>query len=401
MTLLREICVVGGSLAGLRSVQALRNHGYDGRIALIGEEPHLPYDRPPLSKQVLSGEWGPERVALTDEAELKSLDVDARFGAAAIAADIAERTLTLADGSEMRWDGLVVATGATPRTLRVPTPRQGVLTLRTLDDSLALRGYLDGGAAHVVVVGGGFIGLEVASVCRAAQTTVTVVEALPVTLGRVLGDEVGKRCAKWHADHGVSIRTGASVAAFHGGDRLDAVELSDGTVLPADVAVVGVGVDPSVDWLVGSGLCLDGGLICDSTSMAALGVAGVGDVTRWRHHGYRRLVRIEHWTNATQQAEVATANLLSGADAARDYLPTPYFWSDQLGRRLQFAGVREADDELTVIEGNREPEFIALYHKGDVLHGAFAMGAPRDFLRLRRVVNDGGSVIQARTALAR
>lgn len=401
MTGVRDICVVGASLGGLRSVQALRHHGYEGRVTLVGDEPQLPYDRPPLSKQVLSGDWGPERIALTDEAELKDLDVDVRIGAAAVGVELRDHTVSLADGSRLPWDGLVIATGASPRRLPLPTPRAGVLTLRTLDDSLALAAHLRAGAGHVVVIGGGFIGLEVASVCRAAGTSVTVVEALPVPLERALGAEIGNRCAAWHMEHGVRVRTGVAVTAFVGTDQLEAVELGDGTVLPADVAVVGVGVEPSVGWLAGSGLTLDGGLVCDSMSMAAPGVAGVGDVARWRHPGLGRLVRIEHWTNATEQAEVATANLLAGPDGVREYRPTPYFWSDQLGKRLQFAGVREPHHEVSVLPGAKEHEFVALYHSGDVLHGAFALGAARDFLRLRRVVTDGGSVTAALEVLSR
>jgi 3-phenylpropionate/trans-cinnamate dioxygenase ferredoxin reductase subunit len=396
-TEMRDICVVGASLAGLRSVQALRKHGHDGRITLVGAEPQLPYDRPPLSKQVLSGEWQPDRIVLADEADLKALDVDVRLGVAAVGLDLANRTVALAAGPDIRCDGLVVATGASPRTLALDLPGSGVLSLRTLDDCLELRAYLQDANPCIVIVGGGFIGLEVAAVCRSAGAEVVVVEALAQPLARVLGEDIGRACARWHEEHGVRIRTGVAVRAFLGRDRLTAVELTDGRILPADVAVVGVGVEPAV----GSGLTLDHGVVCNTASVAAPGVVAVGDVARFHHRGHGRAMRIEHWTNASEQAEVATHNLLAGADHAKDYVPTPYFWSDQFGKRLQFVGIRDPDDEVIVNRVGGAPDFTALFCRGDVLHGALAFGSPREFLRLRRIVTDGGTAAAARAVLAR
>ena len=268
------VVVVGASLAGLRAVEELRHRGFDGPITVVGAEPHLPYDRPPLSKQLLAGEWGLDRVALTvpTPGGLDGLGVDWRLGTRAVGLDTARRRVALEGGEELPYDGLVIATGATPRRLPGTDGLAGVHTLRTLDDALAIRAELDAGAGRVVVIGAGFIGAEVAATCRARGHAVTLLEALPVPLERALGREMGTVVAELHRDHGVDLRLGVGVAGFEGDGRVERVRLADGSAVPADLVVVGIGVSPATDWLAGSGLALDDGVVCDATTLAAPGI---------------------------------------------------------------------------------------------------------------------------------
>ena len=404
------IVVVGASLAGLRAAEELRLQGFTGTVTVVGDEPHLPYDRPPLSKQVLAGEWPPERVALTvaDEGGLHGLDLDWRLGERATALDLVAREVWLAGGERVRFDGMVIATGATPRTLPGTEPLAGVHTLRTLDDCLALRGALDAGARRVVVVGAGFIGSEVAATCRAAGCDVTILEALPVPLGRALGDEMGAIMGDLHRDHGVDLRLGVGVDGFDGGGRVERVRLADGSTVDADLVVVGVGVSPTTAWLDGSGLALDDGVVCDATTLAAPGVVAAGDVARWPSPRFGELMRIEHWDNAIAMGEHAARRLLgeepfSAGDraggAAGAYDPVPWFWSDQYDRKIQLAGRSSGADEVRVIDGSTgERRFVALYRRGDRLAGVLAMNRPRPLVMFRNLVERGATWDEALAA---
>ncbi|MEJ7584732.1 MAG: FAD-dependent oxidoreductase [Acidimicrobiales bacterium] len=266
---MRSVVVVGASLAGLRAAQVLRTEGFTGTITLVGDEAHRPYDRPPLSKEVLVGDWDPERCALDGGAHAP-VAADWVLGTSAVALDLSQRRVLLADGTHLTYDGLVISTGARPRTLPGIDGMTGIHTLRTIDDCLALRADLDRGPNRVVVVGAGFIGAEVASTCRRRGLAVTVVEAPPAPLGRALGDEIGALCAAIQRDHGVDLRTGMGVktmvaAADDGERRVAQVQLTDGSNIDADVVVIGIGVVPNTDWLEGSGLTLDDGVVCDAT----------------------------------------------------------------------------------------------------------------------------------------
>src|SRR3954462_13699151 len=268
--LVYNVVVVGGSLAGFRAVEELRHLGYDGRLTVIGAEPHLPYDRPPLSKQVLSGNWELDRIALRSIGkEISELDVDWRLGVAATGLDLAARAVELADGTHVAFDGLLIATGTAVRTLPGQPTLGGLHTLRTLDDCLALRHELDREPERVVVVGAGFIGAEVAATARERGLEVTLLEALSTPLQRALGDRMGNVCADIHRDHGVDLRLNTGVEGFDddGHGRLTGVRLTDGTTIAADVAVVGVGVVPNTGWLEGSGLTIDNGVVCDDTCL--------------------------------------------------------------------------------------------------------------------------------------
>ena len=322
-----RVVVVGASLAGLRAVETLREEGFEGTISLVGEELHLPYDRPPLSKQVLSGKWPPEKAVLADKRRSSELRVHEVLGQRAVGLDVAARRVELEGGEVLDADAVVLACGAAPR--RLPgteglTGRDGVFTLRTLDDSLALRAAVTGtDAARVVVIGAGFIGAEVASTCAALGCRVTVLEVLDIPLRNVLGPMLGEHCALLQTAHGVDLRTGVSVRGVRrtsgetgtgAASSPLAVALSDGETVPADVVVVGIGVAPSTDWLAGSGLSIENGVVCDDRLFAADGVVAAGDVARWlwHHDGEDELIRIEHWEVAAQAGMAAAHSLLAG-----------------------------------------------------------------------------------------
>ncbi|GII23902.1 NAD(P)/FAD-dependent oxidoreductase [Planosporangium mesophilum] len=382
---LRSIAVVGASLAGLAAVRALRGQGYDGEIVAIGAERHEPYDRPPLSKDFLTGRCAAADLALGDPDE--DLAVDWRLGATAVRLDAHDRGITLADGTEIRADAVVLATGARARQLPGTGGLAGVHTLRTLDDAVALRADL-AAAERLVVIGAGFIGAEVASSARSLGLDVTVVEALPVPLAGPLGVEMGTVCAGLHADHGVRLLTGTGVARLLGSERVTAVELADGTLLPADVVVVGVGAQPNVEWLAGSGLELAGGVVTDAAGATKLpGVVATGDCAVSFSPYTRRVTRTEHWTHAHEQPAAAVATLLGGTvdNPRREYAPAPYFWSDQYGVRIQFAGHRTDGDAVRIIEGHPDDRsFLALYERDGQFVAALAMNQPKLFTRWRR-----------------
>ena len=257
---MRTITIVGASLAGLRAAETFRRDGFDGRITVIGEEPHEPYDRPPLSKQILAGSWDPDRAILSERHSLDSLEVDWRLGVRAIGLDLVSGKVELSDGEVVFHEGLVIATGA--RCIELPGSEryEGVYTLRTLDDCLAIRRDFLASPHRVVIVGAGFIGAEVAATAKEMGLHVTIVEMANVPFERILGREMGQVCAEVQSDHGVVLRTGVSVDAIEGGRRVERVKLSDGSVLEADVVVVGIGVIPNTEWLKGSGLSLECGL---------------------------------------------------------------------------------------------------------------------------------------------
>lgn len=382
---LRSVVVVGASLAGLRAVEALRHQGFDGRVTVVGAERHLPYDRPPLSKELLAGKWEADQLALRRQ-PYDELAVDWRLGRRAVRLDIADQAIELDDGERLEFDGAVLATGSTPRVLRGTPPLAGIFTLRTLDDSLAIRAELDRGP-RVVVVGAGFIGSEVASTCRERGLEVTVLEALPVPLVRGLGPVLGGVLGDLHRDHGVTLRCNALVDGFDGRDRVERVRLADGTGIDADVVVVGVGVFPETRWLEGSGLTLDDGIVCDETCRAAPGVVAAGDVTRWPNPLFGgRPMRLEHWTNATEQGVHAAHTLLAG-DAAEPFAPVPFVWSDQYGTKIQTVGDVGADDDIEIGHGAlEERRFVALFGRGGSLVGALGFSRPRQVMQYRRMV---------------
>jgi NADPH-dependent 2,4-dienoyl-CoA reductase/sulfur reductase-like enzyme len=387
----RRAVVVGGSLAGLRAAEALRHVGHDGPLTIVGAERHLPYDRPPLSKQILTGKFGPDQIPLHVE---EGFEAEWLLGVAATSLDLERRRLILDTGVDLPFDWLVIATGAHPRLLPALPAGPGVHYLRTVDDAIGLRDDLSR-ARHLIVVGAGFIGLEVASSARELGISVSVVEVLPVPLERAIGEEMGAAVAAWHRSRSVEIHTGAGIAAVVGSERPEAVRLTDGRVLPADVVVVGVGVAPATGWLEGSGVELENGVLCDERLRVRgrggliPGVVAAGDVARWAHPAHEQPLRVEHWTNAAEQGEAA-AHTLAYGDAAAIYEPTPYFWSDQHGVKFQFVGHTQPGDEVAMIEGSLdEDRFLAAYGRRGRLVAALGMRRPARVMALQQLIGEG------------
>jgi len=382
---LERIAVVGASLAGLRAAESLRRLGYGGALVLVGAEKHLPYDRPPLSKELLQGRWEVDRIGLRRQ-PYEELELDLRLGVRATALDLAARELVLGDGVREPFDALVLATGASPRRLRGQPDLPGVHLLRTLDDALALRAALEA-RPRVLVVGAGFIGAEVAASCRARGLQVTLVEPLPVPLARGLGEAMGRVCAELHRDQGVDLRCGVGVSGFQGHQRVERVTLSDGSSVEADLVVVGIGAAPETGWLEGSGLRLDDGVVCDAFCAAAPGVFAAGDVARWHNPLFGEEMRVEHWSNAAEQGSYV-AERLAGTDlGAQPFAPVPFFWSDQYGVKIQFAGRMRPDDEVRLVAGSlAERKFTALYGRAGRLSGVLAWSRPRDLAKYRRLI---------------
>ncbi|MDQ6615950.1 MAG: FAD-dependent oxidoreductase [Actinomycetota bacterium] len=383
-----RIVIVGASLAGLRAAQTLREEGHEGAIALIGAEPHLPYDRPPLSKEFLAGTMSRDELDLA----VGPLDADFRLSTRAAGLDLNGRSVILESGEELAFHGLVVATGAQPRTLPGLPDLDGVFFLRTLEDGVALRQRLTG-APRVVVVGAGFIGSEVAATCHGLGVDVTVVEALPVPMVRAVGELVGRRCARLHTDHGVALRLGAGVAGLLGQERVEGVVLTDGTVLPADVVVVGVGVAPEMRWLAGSGLDLGDGVRCDRWCRVLAGgdpvpgIVAAGDVARWENPLFDEVMRVEHWTNAAEQGRAAALTLLQGEEAPV-FDPVPYFWSDQYETKIQFVG--RTGPDVKVVDGSLDDDrFVAAYGSRGRIVGALAFSRPARLMAYRAMIARG------------
>lgn len=385
-----RVVIAGASLAGLRAAEALRQLGFEGRLSLIGDEDAMPYDRPPLSKEVLKGDWEPEKTALVrDASRFEALELDLRLGCRANAIDANARRVSLDDGTHIDFDGLVIATGATPRRLPNPDSLDGVYVLRTLEEAIALRGELEK-SPRVAVVGAGFIGAEVAASCRARGLDVTMIEALPVPIERAVGRDIGETVAQVHRDQGTDVRLGVGVEALEGSGRVERVRLSDGTAVEADLVVVGIGVIPNIDWLDGSGLELGNGVICDSRCATNVpGIVAAGDVAQWYNPLFGEDMRIEHWSNATDMARAAAETLLAGPNEAPEYSSVPFFWSDQYDIKIQSAGRLSGSDATEIVSGTLEDrKFLKLYGKAGRLVGALSFNEPRKLIGYRRKLRE-------------
>jgi NADPH-dependent 2,4-dienoyl-CoA reductase/sulfur reductase-like enzyme len=367
------IVVVGASLAGVRAARALRERGYGGRLTLVGDEPHLPYDRPPLSKEFLTGRADAERVRLP----LEGLDADWALGRAAARLDPERRIVVLVDGTELPYEGLVIATGSRARPWGAGAPRHGVHTLRGLDDARTLGAALARGGP-LLVAGAGFVGTEVAAAAWAAEVPVTLVDkAARPWIGR-FGDEAAAFVERLHRDAGVDLRCGTLVTSLKGDDRVTGAELSDGTSVAADAVVVALGAVPATEWLIGSDVALDEGVLVDAycrvlrTDGSHLpGVVAAGDVARWPHPWTPgRGLSLGHWSNAVEQAEAAAATLLFPDEPAA-YRPVPSFWSDQYGVKFRSVGLPELADTVEVREQSVERRRLDLaYYRDGALVGA-------------------------------
>jgi 3-phenylpropionate/trans-cinnamate dioxygenase ferredoxin reductase component len=392
-----SVVVVGASLAGMHAAHTLRREGFDGRVTVIDADPNEPYDKPPLSKQVLAGEWEADRIVLP--AMREDLDLDLQLGRRAMGLDLADRFVRLDGGERVGYDGLVIATGAGARRLPGTERLGGVHVLRTLDDCLGLRAELEAGPNRVVVVGAGFIGAEVAATCRGRGLEVTLLEAAEVPLQQALGTPLGSLMADLHRDHGVDVRLGVGVDHLEGDDHVTGVRLADDTLIEAEVVVVGIGVVPNTAWLEGSGLNIDNGVVCDATLWAAPGVVAAGDIARWPSARYDGFLRVEHWETAVQMGEAAAHRLIA-ADRGLEpevFDPVPWFWSDQYDRKIQLAGRSSVDDRMEVVIGSlEERRFVALYGRDERLVGVLGMNRPAHVARLRPLVEQAVSWSEAR-----
>ncbi|QOV39812.1 FAD-dependent oxidoreductase [Streptomyces ferrugineus] len=380
---MRTVAVVGASLAGLSAARSLRKQGYDGRLVVIGDELHRPYDRPPLSKEFLAGTVGEADLAL--EMDDEDLQAEWLLGVRATGLDRTDRAVRLADGREVRADGVVIATGAAARTLPGSEGLAGVHVVRTLDDARALRDELARGG-RLVVIGGGFIGAEVASTAYALGLGVTVVEAAATPLAGPLGETMGGVVSALHADHGVRLLCGVGVKGLSGETRVDAVLLEDGRSIPADIVVVGVGARPCVEWLEGSGVELDNGVKCGADGRTSLaGVVAVGDCANWYDPRTGAHRRVEHWTGARERPDAAIATLLAGGAVEPGVPRPPYFWSDQYGVKIQFVGHAAGADSVTIEEGSADDrDVLAVYRRAGEPVAALGMNQPRLFTRWRK-----------------
>ncbi len=404
-----NIVVVGGGAAGVAAVETLRAGGFTGSLALVCGEPELPYDRPPLSKQVLTGAWDPDRTRFRQASHYADLNVRLVHGAAR-SLDAASRTVELGDGYRLGYDGLIIATGVRPRLLPSGHDLAGVHVLRGLADVAALRSAFDaasgdaasgdaasgnaasgnaasgdtasgdGAPGRVVIVGAGFLGMEVAAAARGLGLHVTVVDPLPEPMVRQVGPVIGAAIAALHRGQGVIVRTGIGVTsligtagdlagAAGGTDRVTGVALDDGSTVPADCVLVAIGAVPETEWLAGSGLSLGNGVECDPFLRAAPGVYAAGDVASWPSPRYQRRIRIEHRMNATEMGICAAKNLLGEAAGGEleAFDPLPYFWSDQYKVKLQVHGDLSADCTPTIEEGSVEGgKFVAVFRRDGV-----------------------------------
>ncbi|MEE2033284.1 FAD-dependent oxidoreductase [Rhodococcus sp. CC-R104] len=389
-----RVVVVGAGLAGVRSAEELRRAGFEGEIVLLGDEAHLPYDRPPLSKDVIRGER--DETTLRPREFFDEQRIDLRLGAAARSVDTAARTVCLTDGTDVGYDELIIATGLRPRRIPGTAELAGVHVLRSRDDSRALRAAIAPGA-RALVVGAGFIGCEVAASLRARDVDVVLLEPQPTPLASVLGPEVGSLVARLHTAEGVDVRAGVGLTELRGAGRVTSAVLDDGTEIEVDLVVLGIGSVPVTEWLDGSGIELDNGVVCDAVGRtSASHVWAVGDVASWQlPDGGRK--RVEHWTNAGEQASVLAKALVTGE--ADRVAQVPYFWSDQYEIKIQGLGAVAPGDTVHIVRDDGR-KFLAYYERDGRLVGVVGGGMPAQVMKNRMKVAAGVPIEELLAATA-
>ena len=380
------IVIVGGGLAAARTAEQLRRSEYTGPITIVSDEDHLPYDRPPLSKEVLRAEM--DDVTLKPAEFYEENDITVLLGNGARSVDTSAQSVTLADGSDLGYDELIIATGLVPKTIPSFPDLQGIRVLRSLEESMALREHA-GSAQQAVVVGAGFIGCEVAASLRGLGVNVVLVEPQPTPLASVLGEQIGALVSRLHRAEGVDVRCDVGVAEVRGTDHVEQVVLSDGTELDADLVVVGIGSTPATEWLQDSGVELDNGVVCDDAGRTGTPhVWAIGDVASWRHPvGHQ--VRVEHWSNVADQARVLVPAMLGKEIPAT--VSVPYFWSDQYDVKIQCLGEPQADDTVHVVEDDGR-KFLAFYERDGVVAGVVGGGMPGKVMKVRSKIAAGAPI---------
>jgi len=382
----KNIVIVGGGLAAVRTAEQLRRASFEGSITIVSDEEHLPYDRPPLSKDVLRGEV--DDVTLKPPEFYDDKDITVRLGSAARTLDTGAQTVTLDDGTVLEYDELMIATGLVPRRIPSFPELAGIRVLRSFDESLALREHA-GSACRAVVVGAGFIGCEVAASLRGLGVDVVLVEPQPAPLAAVLGEQIGGLVARLHRSEGVDVRTGVGVSEVRGDGRVETVVLADGAELAADLVVVGIGSYPATDWLDGSGIEVDNGVICDASGRTSANhVWALGDVASWRDLAGHQ-VRVEHWSNVAEQARVLVPTMLGQEPPSA--VVVPYFWSDQYDVKIQCLGEPRSTDIVHIVEDDGR-KFLAYYERDGVVAGVVGSGRPGPVMKSRAKIAAGAPI---------
>lgn len=378
-----RIVIVGASAGGLTAAETLRKDNFNGDIVMVGAENAAPYMRPPLSKQLLAGTWTEDRAQFRSPDKLMALNAQWRLGSAAVHLDREAQRVEIADGPSIEYDGLIIATGVNPRRFPDTAGIDGVHILRTTSDALALRKDFAPGR-RLVVIGAGFLGCEVAAVARMSQLHVTIVDPLTTPMMRQLGEEIGDHVATLHQSHGVEMALGTEVAALrshHG--QVTGVAMNDGSVIDADLVLIAIGSTPSIDWLADSGLSLTNGVDCDEFCVAAPGIVAAGDVASWHHSVYGRRMRLEHQTNALEQATVAARALVSAHK--EPFTPIPFFWSDQFDVKIQVYGIPHNAATVSITHGDPlQGRFAAVYRHRGRMEAILTWNLPRETIRLRQ-----------------
>ncbi len=380
------IVIVGGGLAATRVAEQLRRAEYDGSVTIVSDEVHLPYDRPPLSKEVLR--------AQVDDVTLKPLEfydqrnITLLLGSAATGIDGDAKTVRLDNGTELAYDDLIIATGLVPRRIPSFPDLEGVRVLRTLDESLALRSHA-AQARRAVVIGAGFIGCEVAASLRGLGVDVVLVEPQPAPLASVLGVQIGELVARLHRAEGTDVRTGVGVSEIVGHTHVEKVVLTDGSEVDADLVVVGIGSRPATDWLAGTGVAVDNGVICDNVGRTTVPhIWALGDVASWQD-ALGHQARVEHWSNVAEQARVLVPSLLGATPP--EAVVVPYFWSDQYDVKIQCLGEPEGDDVVHLVEDDGR-KFLAYYEREGALVGVVGGGMPGKVMKVRAKIAAGAAI---------
>jgi NADPH-dependent 2,4-dienoyl-CoA reductase/sulfur reductase-like enzyme len=383
-----HVIVVGAGVAGWRFVEFLRRDGFDGAITLIGDEPHAPYDRPPLSKQVLSGRWAADKATLATPEKLAESLATVLLGERAIALDVEATSVELASGTRVEGTHVVIATGARARALSYESSGQ-LMTLRTYDDAVRLHEILDelAPASVVAIIGGGFLGGEAATSIKARGHVPIVLEAAERPLITVLGDEVSEWLLLVPKAAEIDLRTGQHIRDVVVSDRGATILLDDGEAIEASMVLAAVGSAVETDWLASSGLTIDGGVVVDRNFEAAPHVGAIGDIARFPLPGVAgdELVRIEHWQVAVEQA-IELAHYWTSNDAIRTRM-IPYFWSDQMGKKIQLIGHPHPSDEATLVSGSPEElKWVAIYSRDGLVTGVVALSNPRGLTKSRALL---------------